>query len=191
MTYRDLLIMRSNLDHVNTTDGTSAKFLYAVCRNKARLDSIIKTLESLKKPSEAIEEFWRKLDEINKKFAETDESGTVEYTNQNVNGEMRKAYKKVIGEGNPTSPYSKEVDVLKEKYKTDIDKFEDGAKRYNKMLDEEVAEGDYRIFWIDFDIVPAGLSVRAMDGCLPFIKEIAENDAVVEDKKPEKKAKKT
>ena len=190
MKYRDVLIMRSNLDHVNTTEG-SAKFLYVVCKNKARLDTVIRDLDSLRKPSEAIEEFWRKLDEINKIFAATDESGTVEYTSVNVNGEIKKAYKKVIGEGNPESPYSKEVDKLREKFQTDIDKFEDGAKRYNKMLDEEVIEGDFRIFWIDFDIVPDGLNVKAMDGCLPFIKEIAENDAATGDKKEGKRGKKT
>jgi hypothetical protein len=191
MTYRDLIIMRNNLDLVNTIEGTNPKFLYAVSRNKARLDTIIKTLDSLKKPSETIEDFWRKLDEINKKHAETDDSGTVQYTTISLDGQTKKAYKKVIGEGNPTSKYTKEVNELKKKFQDDIDKYEANIKNYNKMLDEEVPEGDYRIFWIDFEIIPAGLNPRAMDGCLPFTKEVeqSEDKPSDEDKKELKKEK--
>lgn len=184
MTYRDILIMRNNLEQVNPIEGTNPKFLYAVSRNKARLDSIIKHLDGIKKPSEEIEEFWKKLDEINKKHAETDETGTVQYITAQIDGVMKKAYKKVIGEGNPESKYTKEVDKLKLKYQDAVDKYEGKIKNYNKMLDEELPEGDYRIFWIDFEIVPAGLNPRGMDGCLPFIKEIAEPEGPA---KPEEK----
>jgi len=183
MTYRDILIMRQNLDSVNAIDGTNPRFTYAVSRNKAKLDSIIKILDGMKKPTAQIEEFWQKLDELNKKHAEMDESGTVIYTTVPVNGEMKKAYKKVIGEGNPTSTYSKEVDKLKKEYKADIDKFDAAIKAYNEHLDTEVPDGDYRKFMIDLEIVPTGLSPRGMDGCLPFIKEPQEDEMPVLEEK--------
>ena len=188
MTYRDILIMRMNLDQVNAIDGTNPRFTYAVSRNKARLDSIIKHLDGIKKPSEDIEEFWRKLDEINKAHAETDESGTVQYTNIQIDGQIKKAYKKVVGEGNPDSKYTKAVDKLREKYKAQIEQYEDQVKAYNKILDDEVPDDDFRKFMIDLDIVPAGLNPRAMDGCFPFIKEIEQDEEPAE---KESKLKKT
>ena len=191
MTYRDILIMKNNLDLVNTIEGTNPKFLYAVSRNKARIESIIKTLDTIKKPSEKMLEFWQKLDDINKKYAETDDKGTVLYATITLDGQNKRAYKKVIGEGNPTSLYTKEVDKLKEKYKGEIDKYEADVKSYNEMLDNEVPDGDYRKFWIDFDIVPAGLNPKAMDGCLPFIKELDEEKISDSDKKEETSVKKS
>jgi hypothetical protein len=182
MTYREILVMRNNLDLVDTIRDANPKFLYAVAKMKARLDSIMKTLDSLKKPSEKIQEFWQKLDEINKKHAETDESGTVLYTSVTMDGQHRKAYKKVIGEGNPESKYTKEVDKLKEKYKSEIDEYEANVKKYNAMLDEKLPDGELRMHFIDLDIVPAGLNPKAMDGCLPFIKDIPDP----KDEEPEK-----
>lgn len=185
MTYRDVIVMRRNLDQVNPLEGTNAKFLYAVSKNKAKLDSIIKHLDNTKKPSDEMVKYWEKLDEINKKFAETDESGTVLYTNISVEGQTRKAYKKVVGEGNPDSKYTKEIEKLKEKFRADLDKYEAAIKKYNELLEEEVEEfktGEKRFHMIDLEIVPSGLNPLAMDGCLPFIKD-------QEDKEPEKEKK--
>ena len=190
MTYRDILIMRMNLDQVNAIDGTNPKFIYAVSRNKARLDSIIKGINEIKKPSEDIEEFWRKFDETNKKHAETDESGTVQYTTIQLDGQEKKAFKKVIGEGNPESKYSKELAKLRDEYKDQLEKYEGQIKSYNKMLDEEVPADDFRKFMIDLEIVPAGLNPKAMDGCLPFIKEVEQDEEPVKEEK-ESKLKKT
>jgi len=191
MTYREVLIMRKNLDEVNPIEGVNVKFLYAVSKNKEKLDSIIKHLDGLKKPSDEINEFWKKLDELNTKYAEVDETGTVVYSTAMVNGEPRKAYKKVIGEGNPDSKYTKEVEKLREKHKKAIDAYEEAIRRYNTMLDNELEEdgcdkGTYRKHMIDLDIVPAGLHPKAMDGCLPFIKD----EELAETKPPDDKTKK-
>lgn len=184
MIYREVLIARENLNHVNAIDSADPKFLYAVSRNKAHLDSVIKHLDSIKKASDTMNEFWQKLDEINKKYADRDESGTVQYTAVNVGGEVKKAYKKVIGEGNPDSAYTKEVDDLRKKYQGEIDKYDAGIKRYNEMLDIEVPDGDLRVFMIDFNIIPKGLNPRAMDGCLYFTREIEDGSAKKEESKP-------
>jgi len=177
-TYRDVLIMRDNLDQVNQIDGTDPKFLYAVSRNKSRLDSIIKHLNNIKKPSDEMTAFWKDLDEINKNYAEVDDTGTVLYVNVQFDGRAQKGYKKVIGEGNPDSPYTKEVNELKAKNQDEIDKYEASVKQYNTMLDEEVPEEDYRKFMIDFSIVPKGLHPRAMDGCLVFVREVPQEEKV-------------
>lgn len=163
--------MRNNLEFIDPIKDANPKFLYAVAKMKARLDSIIKILDNMRKPSEKIQEYWKELDDINRKYAEIDESGTVIYTTTVIDGQTRKAYKKVIGEGNPESKYTKDVDKLKEKYKEDIDVYETSIKKYNTMLDEEPPKDELRLHMIDIDIVPAGLSQRAMDGCLLFIRD--------------------
>ena len=190
MTYRDVIIQRNNLEMVNSLEGTNPKFTYAVSKNKRFLDSIIKLLDEIKKPSEKIEEYWRKLDEINKKHAETDESGTVLYTTITVDGQPRKAYKKVVGEGNPDSKYTKETEKLKKEFQADIDKYEKQVKAYNEMLDNELPEGELRVHWIDLEIVPAGLNQKGMDGCLPFIKDTDQPEEKPAEEK-ESKLKKT
>lgn len=186
MTYKDIIIMRRNLDFVEQTKEADPKFLYAVSKMKRRADSIIETLNSIKKPSEKIEEYWKKFDELNKKFAEKDDTGTVIYTTIPVGGQQRKAFKKVIGEGNPNSNYEHECDALKDEYKNDIDIQESKNKKYNEMLDVVVPKDEFRLHMIDIDIVPNGIHPLAMDGIIWFIKE-DEQEVNKEVKKENKK----
>jgi phenylalanyl-tRNA synthetase alpha subunit len=172
MIYRDLLIMRDNLDLINVINDVDPMFLYAVSRNKLKINEIIKSIDSIKKPSEKIEEFWRKVNEINMKYAEADESGNIQYINTQIEGQLRQAFKKIIGMENPNSDYSKEINNLKKEYQEEIDNYDQQIKNYNTMLEKEISKEDFHMFMIDLEIVPKGLHPKAMDGCFPFINEV-------------------
>ena len=173
ITYKEAITMRKNLDMVNQVAGSSARFLYAVSRNKDHLDSVIKHLNKTVEQTKEIQEYRKEIEKINLKYALRGEDGSVEYTNVPMpNGMQRRAFKKIIGEGNPMSPYEMEVTELEKKYDQQISEHEAKIKKYDELLDSEIPDGDLRLFMIDLDIVPDGLHPRAMDGIIPFIKEV-------------------
>jgi predicted AlkP superfamily phosphohydrolase/phosphomutase len=172
MTYKEAVTMRKNLDAVNQVAGTSARFLYAVSRNKDHLDSVIKHLNKTVEASKDIQEYRKEIEKINLKHSLKDEDGSVQYTNVPMpNGMQRRAFKKIVGEGNPDSEYEKEVAKLEKKFDKQISEHEARIKKYEEMLDSDIPADDLRLFMIDLDIVPDGLHPRAMDGIIPFIKE--------------------
>ena len=180
MTYQELIIQKNNLDRINFIADADPRFLYAVSKNKARLESIVKLVNKMVEQGEAITEYRKELDTITKEFAEKDADGTIAYlTIKDNSGSEQKAYKKVIGEGNASSAYSKKVEKLKDKYKSDLDEYEARIKSFNTLLETEVPEDEYRKFMIDIEIVPKGLHPLAMDGCYPFIKEVEEDELKV------------
>jgi hypothetical protein len=168
MTYNDLIEMRNNLDQVNNIEGANAKFVYAVAKNKRRLDQIIKDLDKMIEPTEELTEYRKAIEKINQEFAEKDLDGTVGYTFDPKYGRM---YRKIVGIGNPESAYSRKIEKLKEKYKNAIDEHEKKVKSYTDLLKEDVPEDEYRKHMIDLDIVPNGLNPVGMSGCLEFIKD--------------------
>ncbi len=182
MTYKDVIEMRNNLDQVNHIEGADAKFVYAVAKNKRRLDQIIKDLNKMIEPSDEIIKYREEVDKINQEFAEKDPDGTVGYI---FDAQFGRMYRKVIGNGNPLSPYSKKIEALKKTYKKDIDEHEKKEKAYKQLLKEELPEEEYRKYMIDLDIVPAGLHPLGMSGCLEFIK-----DTEKEEEKPTEKEEK-
>jgi hypothetical protein len=172
MTYKEAINMRKNLDSVNQVNGASARFLYAVSRNKDHLDSVIKHLNKTVEASKDIQEYRKEIEKINLKHSLKDEDGSVQYTNIPMpNGMQRRAFKKIVGEGNPESEYEKEVAKLEKKFDKQISEHEAKIKKYEEMLDSDIPDGDLRLFMIDLDIVPDGLHPKAMDGIMPFIKE--------------------
>lgn len=190
MTYRDILTQERNLGFVNQIDGSNPRFGYGVSRNKDHISSITKHLSKEREPSKEITEYWEELDKLNTKYAEIDDTGTVIYVTVDLGGgQSQRGFKKVIGEGNPLSKYSQELEKLKKSHKAALDAHEAKMKAYNEMLDDELPEGEYRKFMIDLDIVPAGLHQKAMDGCYPFIKEVPEDqeEKSEEPKKPKSK----
>lgn len=173
MTYKEAVNMRKNLDMVNQVNGASARFLYAVSRNKDHLDSVIRHLNKTVEQTKDIQEYRKEVEKINQKHALKDEDGSVQYTNVPMpNGMQRRAFKKIVGEGNPNSDYEKEITELESRYDEQIREHEAKIKKYDEMLESEIPDGDLRLFMIDLDIVPDGLHPRAMDGVLPFIKEV-------------------
>ena len=171
MTYRDVLVMKSNLDQVNFIQGADARFVYAVAKNKARLESIIKVMSKMIDPGEGIVKFRDESDALNQEFAERDPDGTVGYINLTSHGSTVRAYRKIIGDGNSGSDHGKRLNELKEMYKADLEKHEVKIKTYNMLLDTELPEEEYRRHMIDLEIIPAGLHPLGMSGCLEFIRE--------------------
>lgn len=184
MTYGELLEKRKKLDSVNFIEKAHHSFVYAVARNKDKMDSIKKSLEKMIAYDTGYEDYLKALDEINRKYAVKDSDGTISFVTISTGKGVQRGYKKLVGEGNPDSPYEKDIKALKDKYKKEISEQEAKEKIYETRLDEEIPADDYRIFFIDHDIIPDGLHPVGMEGCLHFIKEPEE-----EKKEPEKKSK--
>lgn len=173
MTYKDAIVMRQNLNHITQSNGSSAKFLYAISRNKDHLDSLIKHLNKIVEQSDEIRAYRREVDKLNEFHALRNEEGDIEYVNMpGPGGNPRKAFKKIIGEHNPESEYEKTLAKIDKKYADAIKLHEQKIESYEKMLDNDIPEGELRLFMIDLDIVPDGLNPKAMDGCLAFIKQV-------------------
>jgi hypothetical protein len=163
--------MKNNLDKVNFIEGADAKFGYAVARNKARAESIIRAMDKTREPSNELNEYRKELDKINLKYAQKDPDGTVGYVMLNSHGGSVRAYRKIVGDGNPDSEHGKEIAALKVEYSAVIKEFEAKTKTYEELLNKDIPEDDFRKLIIDLEIVPAGLHPDAMSGCLEFIKE--------------------
>lgn len=168
MKYGDVPKMKANLDKVNFIENANHKFGYAVAKNKEKCEQIIKTMNKLIEPSEALTEYREKADKINTKYAEKDADGTVGYVNHPTFG---RSYRKLIGEGNPTSEYSKAMAALDLEYDAAIKEHKAKVKIYTEHLEEEVSGDDNRWRMIDESLIPDGLNPAGHDGCLPFIKE--------------------
>jgi hypothetical protein len=172
MTYEDVIKMRSNLAKVNFIQNADAKFVYAVAKNLRRLDQIVKDLNKIIEPSDDIVKYREKIGKINLQYAERDSDGSVGYLSDPVYGRV---YRKIVGDGNPTSDHGKAMEKLEEEYAVVIDEHKGKVKAYEAMLKEDLPEGEFRKHMIDLEIVPAGLNPEAMRGCLEFIKEPAGN----------------
>jgi hypothetical protein len=172
MLYGEILKMRRNLEQVNFIQTANSKFLYAVARNKAKCDSIIKTLNTMIEPTQGIKDYRKELDELNRKYAERDVKGTIEYVYvQNSRGGQDQMYRKIVGEGNPESEYEKTLEILTAKYKDVISEHDFKIEKYNDHLRTEVSKEDSNFLQIEFKDIPSGLHPAAMDGCIPFIME--------------------
>jgi hypothetical protein len=174
MTYADLLEKRQKLNSVNFIPTANSSFIYAVARNKDKMDSVIKSLNKMIEPSENYKEYQRELDELNREFALKEEDGTIAFVTIPTPKGVQRGFKKLVGEGNSESKYEKALAALKEKYKEDIKEQEQRQKTYEAHLQKEVPPEDYRVFFIDADIIPDGLHPVGMEGCMPFIKEPTE-----------------
>lgn len=168
MNYQDVITMKSNLDKVNFIEGANAKFVYAVAKNKSRLESIIKVMNKIIEPSAEITKYREETDKINLEFAEKDPDGTVGYVSHPLYG---RAYRKIVGDGNPKSEHGKKIAALKEKYAKEIKEHEAKLKTYNDLCETDLPEDEFRKHMIDFEIVPDGLHPAGMSGCLAFIKD--------------------
>ena len=186
MTYGELLEKRRKLDSVNFIPDANNKFVYAVARNKDKMDSIKKSLEKMIKPDDAYVKYQEELDVINRKYAIKDPDGTISFVTIQTKQGVQRGYKKLVGEGNPESDFEKDIKKLKEKYKKEIEEQEAKEKIYDKRLEEEIPEDDYRIFFIDADIIPDGLHPVGMEGCLHFTRE-PEEEKPAQVKKTNKK----
>lgn len=170
ITYKEAITMRKNLDSINQVNGASARFLYAVSRNKDHLDSVIKHLNKTVEATKEIQEYRKEIEKINLKYALRDDDGSVQYTNIPMpNGMQRRAFKKIVGEGNPTSFYEQEVTELEKRFDADIKDHEGKIRKYEELLDTEIPDDDLRLFMIDLDIIPDGLHPKAMDAIIHFI----------------------
>lgn len=158
--------MKANLDKVNFIEGANPKFVYAVAKNKDKCEQTIKAMTKMIEPSEGFKNYKEEADKLNEKYAEKDMDGTVGYVNHPVYG---RAYRKIVGEGNPNSDHGKDMITLEEKYKKEIKEQKEKIKIYENHLAEEVTGDDYRWRMIDEEIIPAGLHPQGMSGCLEFI----------------------
>ena len=173
MTYKEAIVMRQNLNQINQVNGTSAKFLYAVSRNKDHLDSLIKHLNNTIEQSDDIRAYRNEVDKLNEVHAFRNEEGEIEYVNvPGPGGQQRRAFKKIVGQNNPESDYEKSIARIEKKYAIAIKNHEEKIASYEKMLDNDITEGELRLFMIDLDIVPDGINPKAMDGLLPFIRQV-------------------
>ena len=168
MTYLEVIEMRDNLNKVNYIEGANARFLYAVAINKAKLEVIIKAMNIVVEPTPDILFYQKELDRINLRYAEKDQDGTVGYV---IHPTFGRAFRKIVGDGNASSPYMKEVASLKETFSEEIARQEAKNRTYKDLLKMDLPAEEFQPLKIDLEIVPAGLHPLGMQGCISFIKE--------------------
>ena len=161
MTYGELIDKRKKLNSVNFIETANSKFVYAVARNKDKMDSLIKSLNNMRKPSDEYIKYQEELDVVNRKHALKEADGTIAFVTINTPQGIQRGFKKLIGEGNPESVYEKDLSALKARHKEAIKEQEAKERAYEDRLDAEIPADDYRIFFIDADIIPDGQIGRA------------------------------
>ena len=193
MKYRDCFIRLESLNSIVTPSFSelkdvkdksdyipSVKFLYAVTRNKQRLEKIVEDLKSTIKEAPEYKLYQEEREKLNVKHAQKDQSGEAKKETVMISGEMRQRYV-IDGFADENSSYNKEFRKLKEKFKDAIEQMDKKFESYNKMLDEECK--DYIPYMIDESELPKGLSPQAFEALIDCIREEGETNEKAKEKK--------
>jgi len=182
MTYAqciDMLNALSEMDNVPATE-LHTRLTYAIAKNKRRLTEIHKDLQAKLKRSEGFEKFMKEKSELLKRLAEKDENGkpVIGSVAESIEGPV--VHYKIKGGTNPGSPFAKELDELRDKYKEDIEKREKQEDDYNNFI---ITESEFEPHMITDDLLPEkGIPQKAMDGLIYMIKEEPVNKRTVKKK---------
>ncbi len=156
-----------------------AKFVQAVSLNKRKLENILESLKDMEKFSEEYTEYIKNREEVLVKFAKKDADGNPIETISYVNGSQQMSYT-IPGISDKSSPASKELKKLEDKYKEAIDGRKKQIDEAKKVLSDEA---DFKPVTVPWSMIPRGLTPEAMDGVLYMIEEEKEEVEVEVEKK--------
>jgi hypothetical protein len=183
--YADCLRLFEGLGEVNASN-MSAKFNYAISKNRNMLEGIIKDLNKTIEETDDFKKYREAKNKILEKYARKDSEGNPIMVNQDAGGGRTiRVYD--VPERFLTDPGTScgiELQSLRKKHKKVIDEREKQIDSYNELL-EDISE--FVPFLIDLKEVPSGLSRRAMDAVFLIIKD---EEVMDEKKEPEEKEEK-
>lgn len=181
MTNSECVFMFNGLQEVNAPN-MEVKFNYAIAKNLRKLEARIKLYEKASELREEYKKFLEEKEDANKKFADKDENGDPKKKVINQEGMRGQMAYVIPGDGDPKSEYTKAIEKIVAKHKPAIDARSKQVKEYNEFMQDEAE--DVNLHMVDLDLVPAGLSRKAMDAVYFMIKEPVEDLKIV--KKPKK-----
>lgn len=162
----DLYLFQEGLEMAQLS---GAKFTYAVTKNKRRVASEIKDMESAKAPDEAFLKYQKELEEFNKELADKDANGKPK-TKKVKLGLMKFGMQYDIpGLEDIKSPYGKGLEKFKKEYTKEILDQEKKEEEYQEFLKENTK---WKPFMIDLDIVPDSINQYIMDRIEFMIKDV-------------------
>ncbi len=181
MTYGECLQMLNALSVMDQVSPSilHARLSYAVAKNKRKLTEEVKDMQALLRQSEGFKKFQEERKELLKKHAEKDSRGVpVKDKVQTPQGFVDDYV--IKGGTEEGSPFFKDNEKLKAKYKKEIDEWGDQVKKYNDSLE---MESEFEPFMVPSDLLPEkGIPQAAMNGLVYMITE--------EEKPAEKKKRK-
>jgi len=120
---------------------STKKFSYALVLNDERIQSNVKAITEIAKPSEAYAEYEKKRHEIIVKYADVDGDGNI-ILNDN---------RWVVFKDGMADTAKEEFASLNEEYKDILDQRAKDIEEYNELLDSDV---ELNIHMVDLDDVP-------------------------------------
>jgi len=149
---------------------TGRRFTYAVSENKDTLAVEIGHMEKFKKPTSEFEEYSKKLEEFNKKWAEKDAGGNPKVKKIPLSP-TRATYQYVIpGINDQHSEYALALTEFNKPYLKVIKEQEEKEREYEEEFLEEPA--NFSPFMIDLDDVPDSIPQPIMDRIKFMIRKI-------------------
>jgi len=121
----------------------SVKFSYWLAKNRKRIQPEVEALEEAIEPSKSYREYDTERARVAKFYADKDETGKPIIQNASY------VVIKQLDE------FNNELNLLKERYKDDIEKREKQIEEYNRLLEEDVEEFDG--FKISLEDLPDGI----------------------------------
>jgi uncharacterized protein YhaN len=180
MTFKECIEMLTGLSEMDKVNPAvlHVRLSYAVAKNKRKLREIETDLQESLKPSEGYKKFLKEKGDLLNKHAERDENGRpVKNIIETSEGLIDNyTIKGGVGAG---SPFSKDLETLKSKFKSDITQREQQVERYNDHLG---SESDFVPHMVPESLLPEkGIPQAAMNGLIFMITEENTN------KKPSKR----
>lgn len=147
------------------TEESRFNLLYFIAKEKAKLQKISDQLKSTLVVPKELTEFQEKVNEINLKYCNRDESGKPKLFR--VGSSEREIYDIPLDlQRDSSSVYNEEIKALRAAYTPIIEKYNTEIERYNKFLQEN--NNEYKVPTITVSLIPLDISQEGMDILLFF-----------------------
>lgn len=172
LTFKECVEMLSGLSEMDKVNPAvlHVRLSYAVAKNLRKLFEIEKDLQASLKPSEGYKKFLKEKTDLLNKHAERDENGRPVKSIIETPEGLIDNYT-IKGGNAPGSPFAKDLEALKHKYKNEITQREQQVECYNEHLE---SESDFEPFMVPESLLPEkGIPQSAMNGLFFMIAEEA------------------
>lgn len=142
----------------------TAKFMIDFIENKKKLKEVIETIKRQARLPEKYEDFLRKREEINRKYAKKDKDGNPVIEKKFIAGKIEEAY--AIPETDK-SEYEKRIADLKKRNSVVIKEAFSAFREEEEMLN---SDSGFVPVYIDISDVPHGISTDVWDGLFYLIR---------------------
>lgn len=162
MTNDDVIFLAESLPFVDAKE-MDPDFNYAVSHNLRLCENVAKDIQKAISPTDDFKKFEEDMNKLREKYANKDEHGKlIKQTQQTSNGMM--VFYDIPDMSNPKSKFNVGSDKLKKEFQKTIDKREEQME----FLKKENAQ--VKLMMVDKDLLPKGLTRRAMDAVFFMIK---------------------